>query len=264
MNIILDAKSKTFKKSQHQAEKTDLEKSFGFAVKLSTLEIYGISIIDILKQSNQDIIIDAEFAPLDYWLKRQMQLGNITQDDLKRLLFTVQAKRYDAEEQLQYFEQQNISVVLVVGHRNYLRDNEKSRPGIKLIAEFYQKYSCISYLGISAKTHEKLNKILGFRISDQTILELYGDHKLTQSSLWVYWVGSELSSEARSYIERRAQNGPDLSFIQVLGLYFIRSRIKIETYRETRTLFIYLDVFNKDSYFKTMKDLESTNEKKSI
>ncbi|MCE7734134.1 MAG: hypothetical protein GPJ54_04590 [Candidatus Heimdallarchaeota archaeon] len=258
MNIILDTKSKIYKKSIHEVEKVKLEGSFGFALKLSILQKYGISVEDILEQSYQEIVIDAEFDRLDHWVDQQLQLENLKEEDLKRLHITVQAKRYDAEEQLQYFEDRKISVVLVAGHQDYLRQEEKKRSGIKLIAKFYQKYTSITYLGISSNTHEKLNKILNYRIKDRIVLELYGEHKLNQSSLWVYWAGSELSNEARSYIDRRRQNGQELSYVQVLSLYFIQDHFKIATYTQNRTLFVYLDVFNKDEFFKNMKDFDKS------
>lgn len=258
MNIILDTKSKIYKKSIYDVEKVKLEGSFGFAVKLSILQKYGISVEDILEQSHQEIVIDAEFNRLDHWIEQQLKLGKLKQDDLKRLHITVQAKRYDAEEQLHYFENLKISVVLVAGHQDYLRVDEKKRSIINSIAKFYQKFSCISYLGVSALTHQKLNTILDYRIKDDVILELYGEHKLNQSSLWVYWAGSELSTEARGYVERRRQNGQSLSYIQVLSLYFVQSHIKIGTYTQARTLFVYLDVFNKDEFFKTMKNFDNS------
>lgn len=258
MNIILDTKSKIYKKSIHDVEKVKLEGSFGFAVKLSILQKYGITVEDILEQSHQEIVIDAEFDRLDHWIEQQLKLGKLKQDDLKRLHITVQAKRYDAEEQLHYFEQRKISIVLVAGHQDYLRHDEKKRSGIKLIAKYYQKYKNISYLGISASSHLKLNQILNYRIKDRLVLELYGEHKLDQSSLWVYWAGSELSIEARNYIDRRRQNGQELSYIQVLSLYFIQDHIKIGNYTKSRTLFVYLDVFNKDEFFNNMKEFDNS------
>ena len=258
MNIILDTKSKIYKKSIHDIEKVKLERSFGFAVKLSILQKYGISVEDILGQSHQEIVIDAEFDRLDYWIEQQIDQEKLKLNELNRLHITVQAKRHDAEEQLQYFEKLKISVILVSGHQDYLTEDEKKRSGIKLIANFYQKYSCISYLGVSASSHKKLNKILDYRIKDHLVLELYGEHKLTESSLWIYWAGSELSVEARNYIDRRRQNGQALSYFQVLSLYFVQSQIKIGTYTQTRTLFVYLDVFNKDEFFKTMKEFDNS------
>ena len=98
MNIILDTKSRIYKQTAHEIKNKSNEKTFGFALKLSVLDKYGISISSILANSNHEIVIDAEYQRLDHWLTDQLEIGNIKDKDLKRLIITVQAKRMDAED----------------------------------------------------------------------------------------------------------------------------------------------------------------------
>jgi hypothetical protein len=255
VNIILDTKSRTYKKTTHKIEEKSNEKIFGFAVKLSTLDKYQISMSTVLKGTNNIIIIDAEFERLDHWVINQLKLGIMNSDDLKRVLITVQAKRIDANDQLNNLEKIGIRVVLVSGHQDYLSQEEISRPGVELLATYYQKYNNIEYLGISAKVHKKLSKKLDYRINDNVVLELYGEHKLMKSGLWAYFGGTELSIEAKNYLNRRKENGKDLSFIKILSLYFIQSKSQLKYYNETRSIFVCLDIINKKKYIETLKEL---------
>ncbi len=255
MNIILDAKSRTYKQTTNSVKHKSVDKIFGFAIKLSILEKYGISITSILKETNQEIIIDAEYNRLDHWLIDQLTLGSIQSKDLNRLLITVQAKRIDAENQLINLSKLDVSIVLVTGHKDYLKANEETRSGVKLVSKYYQKYSNIRYLGISALLHDKLNTLLNYRIQDNIVLELYGDHKLTESSLWVYWVGTEISDEARNYINRRRQNGEKVSFLKVMELYCIQNKSQLESYNVSRSIYVYLDVVNQVNLLNSMKEI---------
>lgn len=255
MNIILDTKSRIYKQTIIKDKQNSNDRTFGFAVKLSVLKKYDISINSILENTYQEIVIDAEYNRLDHWLMNQLDLGNILLNDLNRLLITVQAKRIDARDQLINLRKLNVSVILVAGHSEYLKDDEKKNSGVFQIANFYQEFSNIRYLGISANAHKKLNQILDLQIQDDKILELYGAHKLTQSSLWIYWVGTEISDEARLYINRRKHNGENLSFIKIKGIYCIQSTAQLEEYSTSRSIYTYMDVIGKTEFINSIKEI---------
>lgn len=255
MNIILDTKSRIYKQTAIEIKEKNIEKTFGFAIKLSILDKYGISISSILQNTEKEIVIDAEYQRLDTWLTSQLDAGLIKVGDLNRLIITVQAKRIDSEDQLNVLRDLNVSVILVTGHKSYLKVNEIIRSGVNLVAKYYQKYSNIRYLGISAILHDKLNNLLDYRIQDNKILELYGDHKLMNSSLWIYYVGNEISDEARNYVNRRSNNGQKLSFIEILSIYCVQNQSSLDLFNDTRSIYVYLDVINKNNLFETIKDL---------
>jgi hypothetical protein len=257
VNIILDAKSRIYKKSIHKIEEKSNETEFGFAIKLSTLNNHQISISKVLEETERTIIIDAEYKRLDQWLQHKVETGVIQNKHLDRILITVQAKRFDAESQLTNLERMRINVVLVSGHGKYLSKKERQRSAVKLLAEYYQKYANISYLGISAKMHEKLSNELDYRINDSVVLELYGDHKLMKSGLWAYFGRKELSDEAKEYVLRRKLSMDSSSFFKTLSQYIIQSETQLRYYNKQRSVFIYLDILSEAKFIELMKEFNS-------
>ncbi|OLS23756.1 MAG: hypothetical protein HeimC2_24950, partial [Candidatus Heimdallarchaeota archaeon LC_2] len=57
MNIILDTKSRIYKQTAIEIKEKSIEKTFGFAIKLSILDKYGISISSILQNTEKEIVI---------------------------------------------------------------------------------------------------------------------------------------------------------------------------------------------------------------
>ena len=99
----------------------------GIVVKLSILERYNIGIEKILKQSNLEIIIDAEYQRLDHWLEGKLFDGLIKTNDLARLTLTIQIKRSDAMMQyinLKKYIDLGLTLVIVGGHASYLEGKE--------------------------------------------------------------------------------------------------------------------------------------------
>ncbi len=86
----------------------------GIAVKLSTLSKNEISLKDVLLHWSQSIIIDAEYERLDHWVEESLENGDLSKSDIARIIVTVQIRREDAFDQLKYFHNRGIRVVLVI------------------------------------------------------------------------------------------------------------------------------------------------------
>ncbi len=228
----------------------------GIALKLSIMEKHGISIGEILNLYHKSILIDAENERLDNWLKSKINFGELNIASLSQLIFTVQVKRSDAFEQLQYFYKIGAKVMLVAGNESYLVNNEKSSISSKLMIEFIKKFDNIVMLGINNRIRKKIEKYFDFLLDDSKIVELYGYQNMKNTNLWIFYTSDKLSEEAGNYLERRSSSGKSKFLVDnAQDLVYLSYMHK---------LILFLDIINKTEYLEKIEflaDLDKTKHK---
>lgn len=221
----------------------------GIAVKLSTLNNVQISIRDIFHHWNRTIIIDAEYNRLDHWLSVSLDNNILCNSDLARMLVTVQIRREDAFEQLDFFKELGIGVILVAGHRSYINNQIKNMSVEDAMVEAIRKYDNIIYFGITPKLKKKIEYKLNRGLISSKILELLGSHQLINSSLWSYYVGDTLSMDATSYLARRKDNKQNK--------YFINSLEHLSKICKDNSIYLYVDILSKSDYLDKIQEIDN-------
>lgn len=232
----------TFLNYEHDnIEQDAIVHKLNIAFKLSQFEATGISIVEILKNTKNDILIDVEATRLDKWLLELLDQKKINKGELERLVITVQAKRLDAEEQLGILHKLGARVSLVAGNNAYLTIQEQERNGFELISKYVRYFKNIHYLGVSGNAFDILTRKYNLKFSSSNVMELLGYHSLAKSALWVFFTNGKQSLEIENYVSRRKHeknnNGSSLEII-------IETKKQLDVYRSRRDLFVYLNFAN--------------------
>jgi hypothetical protein len=201
-----------------------------------------------LRSYCKSVIIDAEDQRLDLLIQEKIITGEILEHDLSRLLITVQAKRNDAKDQLQNLHRLGIPVVLVPGNNKYLSYSEQKKDVIPLLSKYMIKFNNIRLLGIHAKLRDPLEKELGIRLNNAKIFELQGYQSISNSSIWVYFVGSKLSDAAKSYLSRRRSSVPSNNFL-------VRNTDQLIDLCTQHSVYIHIDIKEKNDFLKSLSTL---------
>jgi hypothetical protein len=220
----------------------------GVAIKYSIIQNFSISLHDILRSYCKTIIIDAEDERLDLLIQEKIITGEILGADLSRLLITVQAKRDDAKVQLQNLQRLGIPVVLVPGNNKYLSSSERKKDAIPLLRKYMVKFNNIRLLGIHASLRGSLEKELGVQLNNSTVLELHGYQSISNSSIWIYFVGSRLSDYAKSYLSRRKSSVSSKNFL----VQNINQLIDLCT---RHSVYIHIDIKERNDFLKSLTTL---------
>ena len=220
----------------------------GIAVKLSTLSKNEISLKDVLLHWSQSIIIDAEYERLDHWVEESLENGDLSKSDIARIIVTVQIRREDAFDQLKYFHNRGIRVVLVAGNNSYFNKEIRGYKVAKEMTEVIESFDNIIFLGIGYHMKKKIEFLLNKEIIDSKILELLGNQKLNNSALWSYYVGDKLSKEATSYLKRRSNNEQEN--------YFINSLDQLLHLCRTYSIYLYIDIISKKDYLRKIMEMD--------
>jgi hypothetical protein len=230
-------------------EQTTLQHNIhGVAIKYSIIQNFSISLGDVLRSYCKSVIIDAEDQRLDLLIQEKIITGEILEHDLSRLLITVQAKRNDAKDQLQNLHRLGIPVVLVPGNNKYLSYSEQKKDVIPLLSKYMIKFNNIRLLGIHAKLRDPLEKELGIRLNNAKIFELQGYQSISNSSIWVYFVGSKLSDAAKSYLSRRRSSVPSNNFL-------VRNTDQLIDLCTQHSVYIHIDIKEKNDFLKSLSTL---------
>lgn len=236
---------------------TDLEDQFksirekvgGIAVKLSSLNNVQISIKEILRHWSRTVIIDAEYERLDYWVKKSLENGDLSKSDLARINVTVQIRREDAFDQLKYFKELDIGVILVTGHKSYFNNQWNEINILDRMVEAIRRYENIIFLGIGSLMKSKIEYKLNQGLLSSKILELLGKQELTNSALWSYYVGDKLSEEATSYLKRRTNYKADT--------YLIHSLEHLSNLCQYHSVYLYIDIISKSEYLDKIMEIDN-------
>lgn len=243
MNIILDAQNQSQTKSFDQNIFTNVK---GIAIKLTELKKNGITLKDCLSGHDLNILIDAEFDRLDFFIESQRTQNLLKDIELSRLIVTVQARRSDADAQLMYFQENNISVILVAGNRAYISGNGQKTSISQLMVAYFRNYSCIQYLGVGGKLLANIEKHLGHTLSEDKIIELFGEYELDNSSLWAFVYQDSTSRALTEYVNRRISLDTNHE-VNVARYSIDISQIQTIT-RSDRHFYLYLDFKTHDQF----------------
>lgn len=222
----------------------------GICIKLSVLDKYNIDIMDILKLTKFDIIIDAEFDGLDKWIEtNQIELNAY----FNRLILTVQILRKDALNQidiidkigkLQYvngnfnkLRNSRLRILLVKGNSAYSTDYLVNLNAHETFAYYLKKFNNIILLGIGKETKSKIEVLLNYKIHSRNILELLGYNQIQESNVWSYLIFDKKSVEADSYIKRRnLKNNEDKN------KFILQDSVNFRNLLLNHKLFVYIDI----------------------
>ena len=220
----------------------------GVTVKYSIIQNFSISLHDILRAYCKSVIIDAEDQRLDHLIQEKINTGEIHGNDLSRLLITVQAKRDDAKDQLRNLHRLGIAVILVPGNDKYLSYSERNKDTIPLLRKYLIEFNNIRLLGINAKLKSALEKEIGVQLNNTTILELHGYQTISNSSIWVYFVGSRLSDAAKSYLSRRRSSVSTKNFL-------VQNTNQLIDLCTHHSVYIHIEIKEKNDFLKSLSTL---------
>ena len=243
MNIILDTQNQIQTKSFDQNIFANVK---GIAIKLTELKNNGITLKDCLVGHDLKILIDAEFDRLDLFIQSQRNQNQLGEIELSRLIVTVQARRSDAEDQLIYFQKNNISVILVAGNKAYMRDNQQKTSVSHLMVTYFRRYSCIQYLGVGGKLLANMEKHLGNTISGDKIMELFGEYERQNSALWIFVYQDKNSQALKEYVNRRRTR--DVEHEVNIERYSIGIHRIEDLNMSSRHFYLYLDFKTQDQF----------------
>ncbi len=230
-------------------EQTTIQQNIhGITIKYSIMKNFSISLHDVLRSYCKSVIIDAEDQRLDLLIQEKIIAGEILGNDLSRLLITVQAKRDDAKEQLHNLHRLEIPVVLVPGNNKYLSHSERKKDIIPLLSKYLIKFNNIRLLGIHAKLRGSLEKELGVRLNNSKVFELHGYQSISNSSIWIYFVGSRLSDAAKSYLSRRKSSVSSKNFL-------VQNTNQLIDLCTQHSVYIHIDIKEKNDFLKSLSTL---------
>ncbi len=219
----------------------------GICVKLSKLEKQNIGLQDVIDTFSQQVIVDAEYQSLDEEFQHTQVLESLSKNEKERIIPTLQMRRTNFENSIEYFSNLKMGFALVPGHKAYFKVQKRVTDQVNLLTTYHE---LIRYIAVGEKLRDQLSNKHLLRFRDDQILELYGEHYSKNSTLWTFYA-NRFTEELDDYISRRNN--------QRTTMEDIRNSYSIYNYGElsnsSNNYLLYVGVSSKEEYLQELSRL---------